>query len=71
MSNPVLTQRARLAANLRHHPDADHTDARRELAAAVLEQHVRRVVAEAPPLTDAQRDRICALLHQACGEIAS
>lgn len=63
MSNPLLAQRARLAAAVRHHPDKDHTEARRDLAAATLEQHVRRVVAEAPPLTEAQRDRIASLLR--------
>lgn len=37
--------------------------ARRDLRAARLEDYVARVVAEAPPLTEAQRDRIAALLR--------
>jgi hypothetical protein len=37
-------------------------EARRDLAAAKIEDYVSRVVAEAPPLTPAQRDRIAALV---------
>jgi len=51
------------AATVRHHPDADSTELRRELAASRLADHVRRIVAEAPPLTPEQRDRIAALLR--------
>ncbi len=36
--------------------------ARRDLAAAKLEQYVARIVSEAPPLTSSQRDRIAALI---------
>jgi len=41
-------------------PDAD--DRRAELATARIENHIRKVVAGAPPLTVAQRDRLSALL---------
>ncbi|MGW4581950.1 hypothetical protein ACWELP_24975 [Rhodococcus aetherivorans] len=54
---------ATLGATRRHHPDADTTDIRRELAASTIEDHVRAVVAQAPPLTDEQRERIAALLR--------
>lgn len=37
--------------------------ARRDLAAANVERYVARVVAEAPPLTPEQRDRIARLLR--------
>ncbi|WP_433787201.1 hypothetical protein ACQPX6_10290 [Actinomycetospora sp. CA-101289] len=57
------TARARLAARSRHNPDADLSSERRELRAASLEAHVRRVVDQLPPLTDAQRDRIATLLR--------
>lgn len=30
---------------------------------AAMAEHVRRVVDEAPPLTDEQRERICAILR--------
>jgi hypothetical protein len=38
-------------------------DARRDLAAASLEEYISRIVAEAPPLTEDQRSRIAALLR--------
>jgi hypothetical protein len=49
----------------RHHGPAHPglTDARRDLRAAELEEHVRRIVDAAPPLTAEQRDRIAALLR--------
>lgn len=37
--------------------------ARRDLRAARLADYVAEVVAQAPPLTDAQRDRIASLLR--------
>lgn len=39
------------------------TEAGRNLAAAKLEDYVEKVVAEAPPLTPEQRDRITAILR--------
>lgn len=61
--NPsVATARGRLAVNTRWHPNADHAELRRELAAAKLAEYVARVVAEAPPLTDEQKTRIASLL---------
>jgi len=64
MSSPVLSARARTAALVRHHPDHPEiaAPARRELAAAMLAEHVARVVADAPPLTTEQRDRITSAL---------
>lgn len=38
-------------------------DARRDLAAASLEEYIRRVVDSAPPLTPDQQSRIAALLR--------
>jgi len=43
--------------------DPELVDARQQLAAARLEYHVKRVLAEAPPLTDSQRDRIAQILR--------
>lgn len=65
MSTPVHHLRAKLAAQSRHNPTGDHDQLRRDLAAAKLEEHVSRVVADAPPLTAEQRDRIAALLRGA------
>ncbi len=42
--------------------DPEFVDAKRNLRAANLEQHIERVLAEAPPLTPAQRDRIATLV---------
>lgn len=57
--------RARHAGLRRTRPadDPDVVDAKRDLAAARLEEHVRRIVAAAPPLTPAQRDRIAGILR--------
>jgi hypothetical protein len=43
--------------------DPELVDARRNMRALRLEDHVTRVLAEAPPLTDEQLGRIAALLR--------
>lgn len=53
----------RLAVETRHRPNEDHTELRRAYVAEKLAEHVAKVVAQAPPLTPAQRDRIAALLR--------
>ncbi len=53
----------KLGAIKRHHPNADTTELQRECAAERLADYVAKVVAEAPPLTPAQRDRIAVLLR--------
>ncbi len=60
----ALSERARLAAIKRHHPDRLDlaADAKRNLAAANLEAYIKRIVAEAPPLTEDQRSRLALLL---------
>lgn len=45
--------------------DPELLDARRELAAANLEQYIARVVATAPPLTSEQQERLAGLLRSA------
>jgi excisionase family DNA binding protein len=47
--------------------DKDLPDAKRDLAAETLAEHVARVIAQAPPLTDEQRTRIAALLRTGSG----
>lgn len=56
---------ARVAALARHHgpADPDIPAARRDLRAARLEAHIRRVVAEWPPLDVDARDRLALLLR--------
>ena len=65
-------ERARVASLSRNRPSTDPEliDARRSLKATRLEEYVARVVAEAPPLTPEQRDRIAALLRPSDGAAA-
>ena len=64
-STPVAHYRARIGALSRDRAsdDPELVKARQDLKALCLEEHIRRVVAEAPPLTDEQRDRIASLLR--------
>lgn len=57
-------ERARIAALSRSRAadDPEIVDARRNMRAERLAQHVAEVVAKAPPLTKEQRQRIAALL---------
>lgn len=67
-----FSQRGRIAALSRSRPadDPELIELKRNLKAQSLEEHIRRVVAEAPPLTDEQRDRIAALLRAGSGDAA-
>jgi len=58
-------ERAKLANLIRHRPDDAEAiaTARRDLRAARLEDHVTKVLADAPPLTDEQRSRLSAILR--------
>ena len=47
----------------RANDDPDLIQARHQLRVAKLEDHIAKVVAEAPPLTDEQRDRLAVLLR--------
>lgn len=57
------TIQGKLAAESRHRPNEDHTELRRAFVAAKLEEYIAKVVAEAPPLTAEQRDRLALLLR--------
>lgn len=59
--------RSKLAAEVRRNPDADVTELRRQLKAERLEEHIRRVVDDAPPLSDEQRARLAQLLRPTAG----
>lgn len=65
----TLALRGRVASLSRSRSanDPDLIEARRALAAEKLAAYVSKTVADAPPLTDAQRDRIAALLRPAGG----
>lgn len=65
ISPSVAHERARVASLSRDRKpdDPELIQARQNLAALTLAQHVERVLAAAPPLTDEQRTRISALLR--------
>ena len=69
MPSTWTSERARYASLSRSRPadDPELIEARRNMRALKLEEHVARVVAEAPPLTDEQRERIAALLRAGGG----
>lgn len=58
-------ERARVASLTRSRAadDPDLINARRNLRAERLAEHIARVVDEAPPLTPEQRDRLAVLLR--------
>lgn len=64
MPDPNLqsTRSAIAVAVRRRDPEAE-ADARRVHATAVLDKTIREILATAPPLTDAQRDRLASLLR--------
>lgn len=63
MSREVLSARGRLGYAKKSGDPSAVATARRDLAAAKLEDYISAVVAEAPPLTPAQRDRLALLLQ--------
>ncbi len=54
--------RARIARAIRDNPSADVTDLRRQLRAERLEEHIKTVVNQAPPLTAEQRQQLARVL---------
>lgn len=63
MSN-VLRARAVLGHASRTGDSRKVADARRDLAAANLEQYIGKVTADAPPLTAEQRDHLATLIRE-------
>lgn len=58
--------RTRVALLSRHHPGSSELiEARRELAEAKIAAAIERIVADAPPLTAEQRNRLAGLLISA------
>jgi hypothetical protein len=63
-SPQVAAIRGRIAGLSRRSPDdPELVDARRDLAAERLAEHIRKTVDGAPPLTAEQRDRLALLLR--------
>lgn len=55
--------RSQIAHTIKRNPHADVTELRQRLKAERLEDYIRRTVADAPPLTPEQRDRLALLLR--------
>ena len=68
-SPEVAHLRARVAASKRHYGAADSRslEAVRDLHAERLEEHIRRIVDQAPPLSAEQRSRLAVLLLDSTG----
>ena len=54
--------RSALANGVKYHPEADHTELRRELKAQKLENRIRAIADSAPALTSAQGNRLAVIL---------
>lgn len=70
MPSKVLTARSKLGVATRRANPEQIAAARQELAAAKIEEYIAKVVAEAPPLSPEQRDRLAMLFHPAGGATA-
>jgi hypothetical protein len=68
-SPEVSHRRAQVAASKRHRgaDDPRSMDAVRELRETMLAEHIQRIVAQAPPLSAEQRNRLAVLLLGAPG----
>lgn len=68
----LMTYRGRVAAlsRSRSADDPDLTEARQQLKAEGLAEHIAKTVAEWPPLTTAQRDRLALLLRGGADDAA-
>src|SRR4051812_12092195 len=68
---PLAVKRAAVAVaaqQVKNHPHDEDArrrleDLRRDYAASKIEDHIRKVVASAPPLTIQQRNKLALLLH--------
>lgn len=69
-SSGTLSARGRVASLSRSRTadDPEFIEAKRDLASEKLAQYIERVVADAPPFTDAQRSRLTALLGGGSGQ---
>lgn len=71
-ANPskVLSARSRVGLAARRRDPVAETAARQDLAAAKLEAYIAKIVAEAPPLSPEQRDRLAMLFRTVGGDAA-
>ena len=66
--SPAQHARNKLGGAARRRDPEAVENARRDLAAAKLEAHIRQVVDAAPPLSASQRERLAVLLAPAAAE---
>ena len=63
--SPVQHVMGRLIAQRRWHPEQDTTELEQDLAACRISEYARKIMAEAPALTQAHIDDIAAILSKA------
>ena len=63
--SPVQHLTGRLIAQKRWHPGADTTELEQDLAACRISEYARKIMAEAPALTQAHIDDVAAILSKA------
>ncbi|MEQ7126678.1 hypothetical protein ABN034_19365 [Actinopolymorpha sp. B11F2] len=61
--SPAQHVRQRIAGRRRQNPNADVTDLQRELNAAKAEAYLRSIIDTAPGITDAEAEKLAALLR--------
>ncbi|MGY1640058.1 hypothetical protein ACI782_02860 [Geodermatophilus sp. SYSU D00703] len=75
MAHSQAVAKARSALGIHHRWHADDaaglTERRREFVTEKLAAYIERTLAEAPPLTADQRDRLTKLLHSPAGKSAA
>ncbi|WJY90489.1 hypothetical protein CCONF_09970 [Corynebacterium confusum] len=64
-SSPVQHVMGRLIAQRRWHPDTDTTELEQDLAACRISEYARKIMADAPALTQSHIDDIAAILSKA------
>lgn len=62
--SPVQHVMGRLIAQRRWHPDTDTTELEQDLAACRISEYARKIMAEAPALTQAHIDDVAAILSK-------
>ena len=65
VTHEVARVSGQLSQARRWHPDADHSGLEAELAAARIAHKAEKLASEAPPLTDAQIQKIVAVIRAA------
>lgn len=65
--------RSRIGNTLKQDPNADVSELRAKMRSEWVEDRIAQLIAEAPPLTQEQRDRLAALLRStvSCGRDAA